>query len=100
MTTPTVTATGHSGRNYSFYKYALGTPFRAVGGVYMILKGLDPLYVGQTEDLSARFGNHHKEPCWLRRRADTICVMVEASEQNRLSVENDLLANYNWPCND
>ncbi len=100
MTTPTVTATGQSRRRYSFYKHPLDTPFKAIGGVYMVLKGLDPLYVGQTEDLSTRFGNHHKESCWLKLGAETICVMVEASEQNRLFVENDLLANYSWPCND
>jgi len=95
----TVTATGRSGKTYTFTEYSIGTEFKSVGGVYMFLKGRDPVYVGQTGDLSERFDDHHKARTIRGHGANVICVQVVSSERERLAIEQDLLANYNWPSN-
>ncbi len=101
----TVNATGISGRQYPFEVYPWGTGFNAVGAVYLILRtsqggNYDILYVGQTDDLSTRFNNHHKQPCFDRNRKSHIGVLVEGSERNRLAIEQDLIAKYKTMCND
>ena len=96
----TVTATGRSGKTYSFTEYPIGTEFQSFGAVYMFLKGRDPVYVGQTGDMSERFDDHHKADCIRRRGATVICVLAVSSEAERLAIERDLLmASYTWPCN-
>ncbi len=103
----TVTVTGASGRKYDFDVYPWGQIFNPVGGVYLILKKrsgvnvtYDILYVGQTGDLSQRFDDHHKQGCFDRNGKTHIGVHVESSEQVRLSIERDLIANYTPICND
>jgi GIY-YIG catalytic domain-containing protein len=101
----TVSAKGASGTNYTFYVYPWGTDLKPIGGVYMVLRkpssngNYDILYVGQTSDLSERFDNHHKKPCFDRNRKTHISAMVESSEQRRLAIESDLLGNRNTTCN-
>jgi hypothetical protein len=95
----TVTAQGRSGRTYTFNEYPVGTEFKPIGGVYMFLKDRDPIYVGQTGDLSERFEDHHKAASIRRRGANRVCVLAERSEAQRLAIEGDILANYNWPAN-
>lgn len=94
-----ITATGASGITYTFTLHALNTNFRAVGGVYLILKQNTVLYVGQTGDLSGRFDAHHKQLCWLRNGADRMAVIGLSTEKERLALETDLIANYNPSCN-
>lgn len=98
-----VTATGSSGAQYSFQVYPWGTPFKAVGAVYLVLRQGNPshdlLYVGQTDDLSARFDNHHKQPCFDRKGRTHIAVLVEPSEPKRLRIESDLVQKYQPSCN-
>ena len=85
-----VTVKGASGTTYDFWVYPWGQEFKAVGGVYLILKrqtvngnyGL--LYIGQTGDLSERFDNHHKKPCFDRNGKTHIAARVESAEQKRL----------------
>jgi excinuclease UvrABC nuclease subunit len=105
---PTITFTGASGKNYTFSIYALGTNFKALGGVYVFTKATpklgggnshDVLYVGQTGDLSSRFTDHHKEDCVNKRGCNCICVTVVGSERDRLLIEADLVKAYNPPCN-
>lgn len=101
----TVSAKGASGTNYTFYVYPWGTDLKPIGGVYMVLRkpssngNYDILYVGQTSDLSERFDNHHKKPCFDRNRKTHISARAESSEQRRLVIESDLLRNYNTTCN-
>jgi len=101
----TVSAKGASGANYTFHVYPWGTDLKPIGGVYIVLRkpssngNYDILYVGQTSDLSERFDNHHKKPCFDRNRKSHISAMVESSEQRRLAIESDLLSNYNTTCN-
>lgn len=98
-----VTATGSSGAQYSFQVYPWGTSFKAVGAVYLVLRqgnpSFDLLYVGQTDDLSARFDSHHKQPCFDRNRRTHIAVLVEPSEAKRLWIESDLIQKHQPGCN-
>ncbi len=73
---PKVTATGKSGTTYTFTVYDLATTFRPIGGVYLFLKNRNPVYVGQTGDLSTRFDNHHKASEITRNGASCIAVLV------------------------
>lgn len=99
-----ITANGASGTSYEFWVYPWGTPMRAIGGVYLVLKKsmngkYDVLYVGQTADLSERFDNHHKKPCFDRNDKTHIATRAESSEQKRLDIETDLVRNYQPACN-
>ena len=94
-----ITARGRSGTTYNFDLYPLGTAFKALPGVYVILQTTNPIYVGQTGDLSERFDNHHKASEIARYRADRIGVLVERSAERRLAIEQDLRSAYNWPAN-
>ncbi|MFC1532258.1 GIY-YIG nuclease family protein [Thermodesulfobacteriota bacterium] len=105
MGNETITATGSSGRKYTFYLYSWGTDFKKMGGVYMILRKTDHngnhavLYIGQTGDLSERFDHHHKKSCFDRNRKTHIAVLVESAELNRRNIESDLIRNYIPYCN-
>ena len=57
------------------------------------------IYVGQTEDLAARFEDHHKRSCMASHGANRIAVRVERDEAERLAIENDLITAYRPPCN-
>jgi len=100
-----VTATGATGTQYEFEVYPWGTAFNSIGGVYLVLKKqlsgtYDLLYIGQTGDLSERFDNHHKAPCFTRNGKTHIAIKVESSEQRRLSIEADLIRKNKTSCND
>lgn len=99
-----VTPVGASGSRYSFDVYPWGQAFRPIGGVYVVLRRqangrYDVLYVGQTGDLSERFDQHHKQPCFDRNQRTHIGILLEGNEQRRLSMERDLLGNYRTVCN-
>ncbi len=100
----TLTLTGLSGRQYNFGVYKYGTNFKPIGVVYAVThrnsaSEYDVIYIGQTEDLSDRFDNHHKESCFIRNNVNCICVHTESNENQRLRIEQDLTHNYNPPCN-
>jgi len=104
----TITLTGVSGASYTFNIYPWGTSFRAVAAVYAVTKRYTDskrghthtvLYVGQTEDLSTRFDNHHKAACFTRNGANCICTDPEESESTRREVETDLIESYKPRCN-
>jgi hypothetical protein len=76
-----------------------------VGGIYIRVKETQPgyfypVYIGQSNDLKARHGNHEKEPCALRNGAVRICARACASEAERFAIEKDLIQAYNPVCND
>jgi len=104
----TIEITGKSGTEYKFLLYAVGQRFKALGAVYVMLaletKGASPwyryVYVGETGDLSTRFGSHHKQECFDKEGVDHIGVHLDSSEKSRKSKESDLLDAYVWPCND
>lgn len=99
---------GGSGTSYVFQVYPLDTPFKEVGGVYVISRRTvkldgggnhDIYYVGQTLTLAERFNDHHKAEHWERREANCISVLVEENERVRLAIEADLIAAFNPCCN-
>jgi len=101
----TVTLTGASGRNYDFEVYPWDTQFNHVGAVYCVLRrkpegNFNIIYIGQTGDLSERFGDHHKQQCFDRNGKTHIGVYPEPSEARRLTIEADLLGKYKPACND
>lgn len=100
----TLTLTGASGRQYQFDVYPLDTEFNSVAAVYAITKrnasaNHTIIYIGQTDDLSERFDNHHKATCFKRQGANCVCIHVEKNEETRLAIERDLIKNYDPPCN-
>jgi len=104
-----ITYQGASGKDYIFKVYEKSTTFNDVGAVYLITKSQykkakdrwyhSLIYIGQTQDLSARFDNHHKENCFKEKQYNRICVYRVNGEKTRLKVEKDLLDNYDPPCN-
>jgi hypothetical protein len=98
-----VTAKGASGTTYSLSIHPLGTAFKALGGIYIVIAEtvgeLSALYVGQTGNLSERFDNHHKARSWQQRSANRIAILLESAESKRLGIESDLIAGLNPPCN-
>ncbi len=104
----TLTLTGASDIKYAFNVYPYGTEFKAIGAVYYISKRTekadgtgshDKIYIGETGDLSERFDNHHKEPCFKMYNANCISIHQESNENKRLIIEEDLIDAYNPPCN-
>lgn len=100
----TLSLKGASGRQYEFDVYPLDTEFNSVGAVYAITKrdasrNHTVIYIGQTDDLSERFDNHHKASCFYRHSANCVCIRAENNEETRLAIEKDLIANYNPTCN-
>jgi hypothetical protein len=96
-----VDAVGRSGNKYAFQVYSLDTTFKSLPGVYIFLSSSNhnPVYVGETGDLSCRFDDHHKAGPIRQHGADRIGVLLEQDAERRLAIERDLLSNYNWPCN-
>lgn len=100
--------TGASGTTYTFDVYPYDTNFKAIAAVYYISKRTEKadgrgshaaIYVGETEDLSARFDGHHDEACFKKNDANCKSILKEASEKRRLEIEADLVSSLNPPCN-
>ncbi|MEN6407646.1 MAG: hypothetical protein ABFC77_14395 [Thermoguttaceae bacterium] len=100
---------GSSGSQYRFKVFPLNTRFRRLGGIYLIAyrchgkQGVHRhkiLYVGNTEDFSQPFGNHHKSQYLMRLGANCICVQSDQSKESRLKKEQDLIATFSPVCNE
>lgn len=99
VTSTKTTATGASGTTYHLDVFPLGTPFRALGGVYIVCNGHTAPYIGQTGNLAERFEDHHKSFCWRSHGANNMAVMVVSSEPHRLAIERDLIQSLQPSCN-
>jgi len=103
---PTITWGGKSGKEYKYWIYDIGTTFTEVPGNYVFAKKAEtgkfrPIYAGETEDLSARFDNHHKMPCIKENGATHICVhRNDDGEKARKAEEQDIIAQWHPICND
>jgi hypothetical protein len=104
----TVTFHGKSGKKYVFDVWHLNQSFREVGGVYGVTRRYlnaegnyshDVIYVGQTNNLSIRFGSHHKSDCFSKHNANCVCTLMDGDEESRLNLEDDLVQSYNPACN-
>lgn len=104
-TTPTISWAGKSGKTYKYRIYKINTKFVKKPGNYVFAKEtkpdwFSPLYIGQTQDLSSRFTDHHAQECLDRNGVTHITVHVnEDGEQARLDEETDLRNKYNTACN-
>lgn len=102
----TLTLTGVSGQKYSFDVYSSSANWAEdVACVYYVSKrsvqgSHTDIYIGETEDLKARFNGHHKQNCFDRHQYNCISIHHESSAKDRLQIEADLVKAYNPPCND
>lgn len=101
----TVPWVGLSGATYTYWVYKLDTPLKAEPGNYCFAKYIgpgrwEPLYFGQTGNLSERFDFHHKVECAKRNGATHIHARINSNgEQARLREEADLVNRYHPTCN-
>lgn len=105
---PKITISGSSGNKYSFEVYPISSTWNEVSAVYVVTKRVPKpdgggthsyIYVGQTENLKERHASHHKAACFEEHGANCLCVLVENGEEQRLTIEADILDAHNWPCN-
>jgi hypothetical protein len=105
----TVALRGESSDDYVFDVWPMNQAFKVIGVVYAVTRRYqnaaggyshDVIYIGQTEDLPTRFGDHHKDACFAERNANCICTLVDGDEDSRFAKEADLVRHYNPHCND
>jgi hypothetical protein len=102
-------ARGESGKEYSLLVYPWGTNFKkGFGAVYFVTNRYRKkegthihggIYVGQTEDLSTEFHDHHKQSCFDQYKANCVCIDEEEDKDSRSHIVQDLIDKYNPPCN-
>ena len=102
-----ITFDGQSGQKYLFQMYTLDTVFNAVGAVYVMLHSYqkpdgwyaNPIYFGETGDLSIRFTNHHRQACFDRNKVNCVGIHVDEDEKSRRAKETDLIRRWDPECN-
>lgn len=103
---PTINWAGQSGKTYKHWIYPIGTPFAESPGNYVFARETKPghwvpCYIGQTENLNQRLGNHEKEACAKRMGATHIHAHTNSGgETLRRAEEKDLIAKWKPPCNE
>ena len=105
MTTQTARWQGQSGRIYDYEVFPIGTTFVEKPGNYIfaaVSGGMwKACYIGQTENLKDRLGDHEKEACAKRNGATYIHAHVTTGgEAARKAEEEDLIRRHKPPCND
>ena len=101
----TYTWTGESGQKYVYTRYSTDTAWKKEVSANYICASVegstfDAVYIGQTEDLRKRMSNHEKWPCCKQYGVNEIHINRDAeSEEERLEQEDDLVDNYEPPCN-
>jgi len=103
---PTIMWPGLSGTEYKYWIYPIGSAFKKEAGNYIFAKETTPghwlpCYIGQTEDLNDRLGDHEKEACAKRNGATHIHAHLTAGgEAVRKAEEKDLIQKWRPPCNE
>lgn len=106
-----ITFNGKSGEKYYFKAWPLQTRFNPLGAVYFVTKRVfsdknyrrashESIFIGQTPDLTVPLATPLQLACFEKQGANCICVFVDASEERRLAVAQDLLAAHSTTCND
>ena len=110
-----LTLDGISGKQYLFDLFSfdnfseLKDAFQSRPAIYVFTRRRfvendythDLIYIGETENLSTRFKNHHKEQCISAHHANCIGIHgVSIDDQERSMVEKDILSTYDFPCNE
>jgi predicted GIY-YIG superfamily endonuclease len=95
---------GASGKKYQYWIYPIGSSFKKEPGNYIFAKktptSWNPVYIGQTDNLDERLGNHNEEQCAKRNGATHIHAHTTASKAARLAEEADLIRKWKPVCND
>ncbi len=105
MSTKTILWKGASGAEYKYWIYDLPPNFKAGAGNYIFAKETKPnthvaIYIGETEDLSDRFDDHHAMACIKKEEATHIHVhSTSGVAQTRRDEESDLIARWSPSCN-
>ena len=103
---PTIMWPGLSGKEYKYWIYTVGTSFKEEPGNYIFSKETrpgywSPCYIGQTENLDKRLGDHEKEACARRYGATHIHAhTTPGGEAIRKAEEKDLIQKWKPPCNE
>lgn len=94
---------GKDGSDYSFEVFPRDQAFKPVSAIYAFLTApngnASVLYIGQTEDLSTRFSNHHKWDMAIRHGFKYIAV-YQCPLLMLDYVERNLIQEYDPPCNE
>jgi len=99
---------GRSGTSYDFRVYVWETKFKAIPGVYVVASRTiepgqpahyQPLFIGQTADLSAALRGHPRDECFQMYLGNVIGVLKESDDARRTSILSDLLDGLAPPCN-
>ena len=104
--TPTIYWAGQSGEEYKYWICRIGTSFKEEPGNYIFAKetvsrNWSPCYIGETENLNQRLGDHEKEECARRHGATHIHAHLNSGgEDVRRKEEKDLIMKWKPPCNE
>ena len=96
---------GKSGGEYAYRIYKLPASFNDTPGNYIFAvetspRTWTPIYIGETEDLSERFDQHHAMPCISEYLATHIHVHAnDGGRADRDNEADDLIARWDPPCN-
>ncbi|HET9404377.1 MAG TPA: hypothetical protein VFO57_07340 [Burkholderiales bacterium] len=107
---PDITFSGKSGEKYRFQAWSLETRFKPMAAVYFVTKRAqdsstynrashDSVYIGQTANLADPFGTESQFDCFRKHGANCICIRLVESEEQRIAVEEDLIALHSTHCN-
>jgi len=101
---------GASGEQYPFDVYTLETMFKeGLAGVYLVARryknpdghfSLDPIFVGETEDLATIYGFHRKQACFEKYYPNCRCIYRVKDPERRKEIVEDLIEELAPHCND
>lgn len=115
LTNRNVKFVGTSGKEYQFDLYSFDDfndvkgAFDPEAALYVFGKlnedqtSFSRIYMGETDNLHARFSKHHKETCIRQHVANSIGICENDNfdeETKRLAAEKDILEANTFPCND
>jgi hypothetical protein len=105
MADQTILWVGASGKHYKYWISPVSGSLDNKPGNYIFAKqmspsGWIPLYIGQTNSLKNRLGDDEKLLCVRKKGGTHIHAHTSsANEQDRKAEEEDLLVNWDPPCN-
>lgn len=105
----TATLTDASDNRYQFDVYTMDSMFReGYPGVYMIARRykledgqftLEPLFVGESADLSTLYGYHPQQACIQKHGGNCKCIYHVKSKEKREAIVENLIAALGPHCN-
>jgi len=106
MASPDIYWKGASGKEYGYWIHEIGTKFNNLAGNYIYANEerpgfWNPIYIGQTLNLSDRLADHEKESCIALEGATHIHTHTSSTDESvRLAEEKDLVDKWNPACNE